>query len=255
MEDDYQHTAKSAWVSSAHKPFHARTTNLAGTLKKWCKKKKPIQQQLDEVQDQINKIQMQPVPLQDHSLEVNLISQYEQNLTKLTEFYRQRAKKHWATHGDRNTSFFHNAVLKRRRRNRIISINDSLGNNLFDPEDIAKEFVNYFRHIFCSSSTNNGRTNLDTNEPPQTQDFTNSVPDKQEVWEILKSMKRNASPGPDGFNVAFYISAWSWIGDDVTNLVRSFYTTGIMPPHLNDTQIALIPKKPACMKTIRTRTE
>jgi hypothetical protein len=214
--------------------------------KNGAKRKKPIQQQLDEVQDQINKIQMQPVPLQDHSLEVNLISQYEQNLTKLTEFYRQRAKKHWATHGDRNTSFFHNAVLKRRRRNRIISINDSLGNNLFDPEDIAKEFVNYFRHIFCSSSTNNGRTNLDTNEPPQTQDFTNSVPDKQEVWEILKSMKRYASPGPDGFNIAFYIWAWSWIGDEVTNMLRSFYTTCIMPPHLNDTQIALIPKKLVC---------
>jgi peptidoglycan hydrolase CwlO-like protein len=81
--------------------------------KNGAKRKKPIQQQLDEVQDQINKIQMQPIHLQDHSLEVNLISQYEQNLTKLTEFYRQRAKKHWATHGDRNTSFFHNAVLKR----------------------------------------------------------------------------------------------------------------------------------------------
>jgi hypothetical protein len=43
--------------------------------------------------------------------------------------------------------------------------------------------------------------------------------------------------------VGFYLSAWSWIGDDVTNLVRNFYTTGIIPPHLNDTQIALIPKK------------
>jgi hypothetical protein len=62
--------------------------------KNGAKRKKPIQQQLDEVQDHINKIQMQPVHLQDHSLEVNLISQYEQNLTKLTEFYRQRAKKH-----------------------------------------------------------------------------------------------------------------------------------------------------------------
>jgi hypothetical protein len=29
----------------------------------------------------------------------------------------------------------------------------------------------------------------------------------------------------------------------VTNLVRNFYTTGIVPPHLNDTQIALVPKK------------
>ena len=41
-------------------------------------------------------------------------------------------------------------------------------------------------------------------------------------------------------------SASDWIGDDVTNVVTSFYDTGILPPHLNDTQIALIPKKIAC---------
>lgn len=35
-------------------------------------------------------------------------------------------------------------------------------------------------------------------------------------------------------------------GEDVTNLVRNFYATGIIPPHLNDTQIALIPKKLVC---------
>jgi hypothetical protein len=59
-------------------------------------------------------------------------------------------------------------------------------------------------------------------------------------------MKKNASPGPDGFNVTFYLAAWSWIGDDVTALINKFYLTGILPPRLNDTQIALIPKKLAC---------
>ena len=59
-------------------------------------------------------------------------------------------------------------------------------------------------------------------------------------------MKKNASPGPDGFNVGFYLSAWNWIGEDVTNLVKTFYNTGIMPSHLNDTHIALIPKKLVC---------
>lgn len=56
-------------------------------------------------------------------------------------------------------------------------------------------------------------------------------------------MRRNASPRPDGFNVAFYIGAWDWIGDDIVKVVRDFYEKGILPAHLNDTQIALIPKK------------
>jgi hypothetical protein len=192
FEEDFQGIAKNAWASSVNKPLHARTTNLAGSLKKWCKKKKPLQQQLDCIQDQINDIQMKPVELQDHSLQARLVTQYEENLAKLTEFYRQRAKKHWATQGDRNTSFFHNAVQKRNRRNRIVSIKDSNGNSLFDHDDIAKEFVNYFRTIFRSSSTNNDRPNLHTTLPRDTDDFTYSIPDKHEIWGILKEMKKNA---------------------------------------------------------------
>lgn len=72
------------------------------------------------------------------------------------------------------------------------------------------------------------------------------IPDKQEIQEILKSMKKNASPGPDGFNVGFYTSAWSWIGEDVKNMVRNFYIIGNLPSHLNETQIALTPKNLVC---------
>jgi hypothetical protein len=42
MEDDFQDTAKNAWVVTAHKPSHDMTINLAGTLKRWCMKKIPI---------------------------------------------------------------------------------------------------------------------------------------------------------------------------------------------------------------------
>jgi hypothetical protein len=79
--------------------------------------------------------------------------------------------------------------------------------------------------------------------PQQQQNYTYFIPDKQEIWQTLKDMKRRASPGPDGFNVEFYLATWSWIGDDVTMLVRNFYETCILPPHINDTNIALIPKK------------
>jgi hypothetical protein len=132
--------------------------------------------------------------MQDYSLKTRLVAEYEENLTKLTEFYRQRAKKHWATQGDRNTSFFHNAVQKRKRRNRIVSIKDTHGKNIYDPSDIANEFVNYFKTIFRSSTTNNDRTTVETTIPQDTNSFTNSIPDKQEIWEILKAMKKNASP-------------------------------------------------------------
>jgi hypothetical protein len=48
---------------------------------------------------------------------------------------------------------------------------------------------------------------------------------------------------PDGSNVAFYVVAWSWIGNDVTALIKNLYIIDMFPPHLNDTYISLIPKK------------
>ncbi len=68
-------------------------------------------------------------------------------------------------------------------------------------------------------------------------------------------MKSNASPEPDGMNVAFFKAAWGWIKDDVMKLVEDFYNTGNLPKELNKTNIVLIPKKnrpanPADFKSI-----
>ena len=75
------------------------------------------------------------------------------------------------------------------------------------------------------------------------QDPTYSTPDKKELWDTLSEMKKSASPGPDGFNVEFYIATWEWIGDDVFQLVKGFFLSGNLPAHLNDTHSVLIPKK------------
>ena len=186
---------------------------------------------------------MLPLDEQDHNKEASLAMRYEQTLTKLTDSYMQRAKKHWIKDGDRNTAYFHKSIIKRRRRNSIASIKDE--NNVLHhmPDKISNTFVTYFRSIFASSNPNHGRPFLNTQLPSDISDYTYSIPDDKEVLETLKDMKRNASPGPDGFNVEFYIATWDWIGNDVMQLVTNFFLSGFMPAHINDTHIALIPKK------------
>jgi hypothetical protein len=242
-ENDFQNQAKTAWNNSKNKTFWNRTKHLAGQLKIWCRKRKPLQEELDNIQEQIKEIQMQPLEKQDHNKEASLSIRYEQTLTKLTDSYIQRAKKHWIRDGDRNTSFFHRSIIKRRRRNAIISIKDESDVMQHMPEKISDTFVSYFRSIFASSNANTGRPFINSQLPQDSNDYTYTVPDEEEVIETLKDMKRNASPGPDGFNVEFYIATWDWIGKDVMQLVRNFFQTGVMPAHINDTHIALIPKK------------
>lgn len=67
---------------------------------------------------------------------------------------------------------------------------------------------------------------MHTSHHEEEHDYTYTMPDKKGILDTLKEMKRNASPGPDGFNVEFYLAAWEWIGDDVTKVIRDFYVQG-----------------------------
>lgn len=172
--------------------------------------------------------------------EKELIASYDLLMEKLSDYHRQRAKKDWIKDGDRNTSFFQQASIKRRRKNRIASLvcnNDYVTN----PDDISQIFIQYFSDLFCTDRTDEHNSYNPIICDSQEVDW--QVPDEEEIWQIVKSMRRNASPGPDGLNAAFYRSAWSWIKEDLMALIQDFYRTGNIPSDLNKTNIVLIPKK------------
>jgi hypothetical protein len=58
-EQDFQNYAKAAWLKTSSKSFSSRTNNLAGALKIWCRKKKPLQQEITDLEKQIHQIQSQ----------------------------------------------------------------------------------------------------------------------------------------------------------------------------------------------------
>jgi hypothetical protein len=76
---------------------------------------------------------------------------------------------------------------------------------------------------------------------------------KEEVRVALFQMHPDKSPGPDGFNPAFYQSFWDICGDDVFSAVQDWLGRGYFPSSLNETNICLIPKcdSPSSMKDFR----
>ncbi|GJM84869.1 hypothetical protein PR202_ga00580 [Eleusine coracana subsp. coracana] len=113
-------------------------------------------------------------------------------------------------------------------------------------EDIAACFINYFSDLFTSSVQNHkDAQNTFRRDCLQIGNIT-QPPSKEEILNIIKIMRGNAAPSPDGFNITFYRAAWNWIGDDVYHMVRAFYTNKLLPDSIKKTNIVLIPKKLIC---------
>ncbi|GAU51576.1 hypothetical protein TSUD_414250 [Trifolium subterraneum] len=66
-------------------------------------------------------------------------------------------------------------------------------------------------------------------------------------------MHPDKSPGPDGFNPAFYQRFWEECSDDIFSAASTWLERGYFPTSLNDTNICLIPKcdNPTSMKDLR----
>jgi hypothetical protein len=80
-EDDFQNYANNAWNQHTTSAFMQRTNLLGAKLKVWCRKKKPLQEELKSLEHQIDQIQKNPLQLQDQAKEGELMQRYEQTIT------------------------------------------------------------------------------------------------------------------------------------------------------------------------------
>jgi len=56
-------------------------------------------------------------------------------------------------------------------------------------------------------------------------------------------MPQHKSPGPDGYTVEFFKTAWPVLGRDLVIAIQSFFLKGFLPKGINTTILALISKK------------
>ncbi|GAU45522.1 hypothetical protein TSUD_186790 [Trifolium subterraneum] len=76
---------------------------------------------------------------------------------------------------------------------------------------------------------------------------------KVEIQQALFQMHPDKSPGPDGFNPAFYQRFWEQCSEDIFSAASNWIERGYFPTSLNETNIYLIPKcdNPTSMKDLR----
>jgi len=43
---------------------------------------------------------------------------------------------------------------------------------------------------------------------------------EEEVWRMLKGVKRNKAPGPDGLSMGFFKKNWNWLKNDIVEILN-----------------------------------
>lgn len=122
---------------------------------------------------------------------------------------------------------------------------DANGELCNDDESISRILVDYYQQLFTSSNPALVDEVVekilcsisDEMNGELLADFT-----REEVVVALNQIEPLKAPGLDGLPPLFFQYFWQEVGDDVTEAVLSCLSTGVIPPSINRTFIALIPK-------------
>lgn len=68
------------------------------------------------------------------------------------------------------------------------------------------------------------------------------VPSYDEVRSVVSHLNPDKSPGPDGFNGAFFKAFWDIIGMDLVRAIQSIFLGNNLLRQVNDTFVTLVPK-------------
>jgi hypothetical protein len=222
----------SQWRDNAQEPKFGTITRMKA--------------QLADLQDQEEVGNNESISRLKHDIQVQL--------GKEDLWWRQRAKVDW--YGDRNTQYFHACVQSQRKKNRIERILDERGQWWESSDGVGKAFINYFTNLFTAGREGDLGQCLQHIEGRVMESMNAILVEEFKIKEIsyaLNQMVPIKAPRPDGLNANFFQQNWAILGEEVCKGVLDILNFGFMPPDLNLTSIALIPKtnKAKCVTDFR----
>ena len=165
-------------------------------------------------------------------------------------FWRQRSILMWLAAGDRNSGFFHAVYKGKRARNRIAVIKNAEGTALLEEALTAQEITTFYQTLFTTNFGANlqhePKSVVDQALTPCISAETNErliqIRSPEEVRVAMFSIHPDKAPGLDGFLACLFQSNWSTVGAIITKETHEFSRSGLLPDHINETHVRLIPK-------------
>lgn len=157
---------------------------------------------------------------------------------------RLRSRLVFLKDGDANTKLFHLQCSHRTQKKHISKLVFE-GRAAFTQDEMAAMMFSFFSSSLGSASKSSTRIDLAALGIEQADLAHLDYPFyEEEVWNTIKALPKDKSPGSDGFTAEFYQVAWPTIKHDVMRAFSFFYETNKGQFHkLNGALITLIPKR------------
>ncbi|KAK1617796.1 hypothetical protein QYE76_023313 [Lolium multiflorum] len=143
------------------------------------------------------------------------------------EYWKQRGRTNWTLHGDANTAYFHAVANGRRRKCHISMLNTEQG-PITDQRLIQQHIYAFYRELLGTTAARSCGLAPDTWAGGQRvsqaeKDRLALTFSEEELENIVKDMKTNTAPGPDGLPVIFFKTFWPLV---------TLQGKGLPPAHL-----------------------
>jgi len=233
--------------------FQLKLKELKGRIKKWNKEEfGNIMEEKQKLEEEMEALQ-QRIIIEGRTEESSrkegiILGKLEERRKREEVLWRQKSRIKWLREGERNTRFFHQAMIHHRHRNIIFSIKNEGGERIVEQEGIEKVLMEYHKGILTGPHMDRSEAikEVCTAIPRIVTEDQNRalmrVASLGEVEEVVMSMKKGTAPGPDGFTVDFYQVGWHFMGKEILELIEESRINQKVWPALNSTFFTLIPK-------------
>ncbi|WCJ31853.1 Polynucleotidyl transferase ribonuclease H-like superfamily protein [Euphorbia peplus] len=178
--------------------------------------------------------------------EDQILQDLETTLKQEEDLWNQKSRSKWIQEGDRNTAYFHNVTIARRRRNFISGLKIEGSSWCSVDSEIHKAAVVFYNNLFTDDRPYLPRYNCRGKFPSYNDEFRDMIgmaPVDSEIKQALFDMHPWKSPDIDGFQAGFYQRHWDRMSTSICSFVKDAFRTGSFDPEINRTLIVLIPKK------------
>lgn len=159
----------------------------------------------------------------------------------------QRSRIKWTLEGDLNSSFFHEWIRMREKKNEIQGLwSDGVWAD--SVKDVKNRVFHHFQKHF--DSTHFPRPVLPLPHFPKHLEPVDNIFltvefSEEEIKNVIWSIDSNGSPGPDGFTFGFYKANWEIVKGDIMKVMQKVHSNSRFVKGFNPSFLCLIPKCPS----------